>query len=61
MIVNAHPDGFADVSDSKEFRELALMGLANGSESSPNFLARPQSIRLSSAPESIYTSRSVVV
>lgn len=37
------------------------MGVAKGSDWSPRLAARPQSIRLSSAPESMSTWRLVVV
>lgn len=49
------------VNNSLPFSDLALMGLANSSESSPISFAKPQSIKLLSAPESINASRLVAV
>lgn len=46
------------MKSSLPFSDLALMGLASGSDLSPSLLAKLQSIKLSSAPESISASRS---
>jgi len=44
------------VNSASPFKALALMGCARVLVFSPNLLANPQSIKLSSAPESIKTS-----
>ena len=49
------------VKSSLPLRALALMGLTKSSDLRPNSSAKPQSIKLSSAPESISAPSYVAV